>query len=80
MFDLDRQILANQINNNPGTKEELESEFGQIWDTQQLQKDFKVLQFRAPFVIVKRRSDGVLGTLFFQHAPRYYWGWDENNG
>lgn len=80
MFDLDRQILANQINNNPGTKKELESEFGQIWDTQQLQKDFKVLQFRAPFVIVKRRSDGVLGTLFFQHAPRYYWGWDKNNG
>ena len=30
--------------------------------------------FPAPLVVVRRRSDGVLGTLFFQHEPRFYFG------
>jgi hypothetical protein len=30
----------------------------------------------APMVIVRRKSDGVRGTLFFQHDPRYYWGFN----
>lgn len=81
MLDSLRRILANQINNNPSTKEELESEMGQVWDTNELLKDFHVIQFAAPLVVVKRRSDGTLGTLLFQHAPRYYWGWkEEDNG
>jgi hypothetical protein len=26
----------------------------------------------APFVVVRRRSDGQEGSLMFQHWPRYY--------
>jgi hypothetical protein len=44
------------------------------WDTKQLQVDFEVLAFAAPFVVVRRRSDGVKGTLQFNHRPRIYWG------
>lgn len=45
---------------------------GQTWDTQQLQDDFTVEGFIAPFVVVRRKSDGVRGTLEFRHNPRVY--------
>ena len=47
---------------------------GPTWDTQELQRDYEVLGFAAPFVHVKRRSDGVRGTLEFKHSPRVYFG------
>lgn len=43
------------------------------WDTDELLRDFEVLfAFRAPLVVVRRRSDGVMGTLEFRHSPRVY--------
>jgi hypothetical protein len=51
---------------------ELEKQYGQVWDTQQLQKDFTVVGFGAPFVSVIRKKDGKKGSLQFQHSPRYY--------
>ena len=42
------------------------------WDTAQLQADFEVLGFMAPFVVVRRRSDGVRGSMEFTHSPRFY--------
>jgi hypothetical protein len=48
---------------------------GQTWTTQQLQEDFEVEGFAAPFVVVRRKSDGVRGSLEFQHSPRVYFGW-----
>lgn len=48
---------------------------GQEWDTAQLQEDFTVVGFAAPFVVVRRKSDGVKGTLEFKHSPRVYFGW-----
>jgi hypothetical protein len=47
---------------------------GQTWDTEQLQKDFEVMGFGAPYVAVRRKSDGVVGTLEFTHQPRLYFG------
>lgn len=45
---------------------------GQTWDTTQLQEDFTVVGFAAPFVVVRRKSDGQEGTLEFTHSPRIY--------
>lgn len=45
---------------------------GQTWTTEELTRDFVVLGFGAPFVAVRRRSDGVEGTLEFKHSPRIY--------
>lgn len=42
------------------------------WDTQALKDEFEVLGFQAPFVRVRRRSDGAEGTLEFTHSPRVY--------
>lgn len=66
-----REMMA-QINAVEGSREYLEAKHGQVWDTNQLQEDFVVLGFLAPFVIAKRKSDGVRGSLFFQNSPRLY--------
>jgi hypothetical protein len=66
-----RQRLA-EINAEPGSREALEAEHGQVWDTSQLSQDFDVTGFMAPFVVVCRKSDGVKGSLEFQHNPRFY--------
>ena len=67
-----RRELVNRINAEPGSREALEKQYGQVWDTQQLAQDFEVLGFMAPFVVVRRKSDGVKGSLEFQHSPRFY--------
>jgi hypothetical protein len=33
-------------------------------------RDFTVIRFMAPYVLVVRKSDGVRGTLEFTHRPR----------
>ena len=70
-----RQQLA-EINADPGSREALEATHGQVWDTQQLREDFEVLGFMAPLVVVRRRSDGARGSLYFQHDPRFYYGFE----
>jgi hypothetical protein len=67
-----RRELVNEINSEPGSREALKVKYGQVWDTQELSRDFEVTGFMAPFVVVKRKSDGVVGTLTFQHSPRFY--------
>ncbi len=44
----------------------------QTWTTTELQKDFEVIGFQAPYVVVTRKSDNVKGTLEFTHSPRVY--------
>jgi len=67
-----RRALVGAINASPGSREALEAEHGQVWDTTELQEDFQALGFAAPFIVVKRKSDGVKGSLLFQHDPRFY--------
>ena len=72
-----RQLVA-EINAEPGSREALEAEHGQVWNTQELGSDFEVLAFMAPFVVVKRLSDGKKGSLMFQHSPRFYFKFKED--
>ena len=67
------QRLA-EINCEPGSREALEAQHGQVWSTDELTRDFEVLGFLAPYVVVRRRSDGRKGSLEFQHRPRFYFG------
>ena len=75
--DLRRRRLV-EINNTVESddaiteRQRLEARYGQIWDTAQLAKDFDVLGFMAPYVVVRRRSDGCKGSFEFQHLPRFY--------
>ena len=61
-----------EINAEPGSRAALEAQYGQVWDTQQLAEDFEVIGFMAPLVVVRRKADGVKGSLEFQHQPRFY--------
>jgi len=67
-----RKAMKNKINTLEGSREHLQNKYGQVWDTCELQKEFLVESFLAPFVLAKRKSDGVRGTLLFQASPRYY--------
>ena len=51
---------------------------GPTWTTRELQQDFEVLGFAAPFVVVRRRSDGAKGSLEFVHDPRIYFNFVED--
>ena len=64
--------MMAEINANPGSREVLEANHGQVWDTQALQQDFEVLAFMAPFVIVREKSTEAKGSLEFQATPRFY--------
>ena len=75
-----RRILTQAINSKRAERAELEKSHGQVWDTQQLQEDFSVKGFAAPFVIATRKSDGKVGSLLFQHDPRFYWGFAADDG
>jgi hypothetical protein len=68
---LRRQRLV-EINTEPGSRAALEGQYGQVWDTNALRRDFDALGFAAPLVVVRRKSDGVRGSLEFQHDPRLY--------
>jgi hypothetical protein len=46
------------------------------WDTKQLQEEFEVLGFSAPFVVVRRKADGKKGLMQFNHSPRVYFGFE----
>ena len=50
----------------------LEGIHGQVWNTAEVSKDFKIVGFMAPFVVANRKSDGKQGVLEFQHSPRFY--------
>ena len=66
-----RQRLA-EINAEPDSREALEAQHGQVWNTDELSRDSEVIGFMAPFVVVRRKSDGKKGGLEFQHSPRFY--------
>ena len=74
-----RERLA-EINAEPGTKEALEAQYGKVWTTDQLSEDFEVIGFSAPLVVVRRKSDGVKGSLEFQHNPRMYFNFKPHEG
>jgi len=67
-----RREMVAQLNAVEGSREYLEAKHGEVWDTTELQEQFEVTGFMAPFVGVRRRCDGVKGSVMFQATPRYY--------
>jgi len=44
----------------------------QTWTTAELQEDFEVIGFMAPYVAVRRKKDNIIGSLEFSDHPRTY--------
>ena len=73
-----RERLA-EINAEPGSRQALEAQYGNVWDTQELSRDFEVEGFLAPLVVVRRKADGQRGSLEFQHQPRFYFSFSPHS-
>ena len=74
-----RERLA-EINAESGTREALEAQYGKVWTTNELAEEFEVIGFMAPLVVVRRKADGVKGSLEFQHNPRFYFNFQQYEG
>jgi hypothetical protein len=64
--------MPDETNEIEVVRQQLEEKYGAVWNTKEVQQDFTVLSFLAPYVIVVRKSDGAKGRLEFQHSPRFY--------
>jgi hypothetical protein len=61
-----------EINAEPGSRKALEAAHGQVWTTDELRQEFEFIGFMAPVCVVRHRSDGRKGSVFFQHHPRFF--------
>ena len=50
---------------------------GPRWTTEEMQRDFEPIGFAMGYIVVRRRSDGVKGSLHFTHSPRVYFDFQE---
>jgi hypothetical protein len=71
-YERARRARLAEINEAPKDADALRAAHGEVWDTDGLRRDYEVIGFAAPFVVVRRRADGVVGSLEFQHEPRLY--------
>jgi len=69
-----------EINAEPGSREALAAKYGKTWTSQELAEEFQVIGFMAPLCVVRRRSDGVKGSVEFQHSPRYFFSFQPHEG
>ena len=74
--NLRRERMA-EIAADAGSRKSLEARYGQVWDTAELTKDFAVIGFAAPLVVVRRKADWKKGSLEFQPSPRLYFNFEE---
>lgn len=70
-----RRAIAVTVNRDPSERAELEAIHGKVWDTEELRREFEVISFGAPLVVVRRKDDRTVGVLMFQHHPRYYFNY-----
>jgi hypothetical protein len=73
-----RRALVTHINAQAAERADLEIQYGQVWNAAEFAADFEVLEFLAPFAVVKRKSDQQLGSVLFQHWPRYYFAFHQD--
>lgn len=58
----------------PRTEDQLRAEYGDVLDTAGLARKYVVIAAGGGRVVVRRRADGVIGTLNYQDGPRLYFG------
>lgn len=69
--DDDMDVLA-AISLQPRTRAELETEFGEVWDIDELSREFVVTAVIPPKYIVRRISDGAVGSMLMQLRPKLF--------
>lgn len=56
---------------------QLETEYGEVWNDEEVREAFDFKSFLSPRAIVIRKSDGAKGTLRFTHHPRFYFQFEK---
>jgi hypothetical protein len=74
-----RRARSAEINTAPAGRAVLEATHGRVWDADELGREFEVVGFLAPYVVVRRKSDGQVGSLEFQHQPRFYFNYQPDH-
>ncbi len=54
-------------------KERLEKQYKEVMTTDEAREKYEFTGFCMGLALVKRKSDGVTGTLDFTHSPRFYY-------
>ncbi len=75
-----RRARCAELAAEAGFRADLEARYGQVWSTDELTEEFEVLGFMAPLVVVRRKADGVTGSLEFQGRPRFYFTFEPHQG
>ena len=73
-----RRERVVEINSDAGPREELEKRYGKVYTLAELSEEYVISGFMSPFVVVKRKSDGVKGSFEFQHSPRFYFNFTQD--
>jgi len=58
----------------------LEARHGKVWSAEELEQEFVVTAFVGPHVVVRRKADGVVGTLEFTRRPHLFFILPPNKG
>lgn len=61
-------------------RKQLEAKYGKVWNTEELQQEFSVQGFSMGLVVVSHRENQKVGSLSFQHNPRFYYDFVEHKG
>lgn len=75
MSDPTEDIRRAMVPTMPAELQARLDEGEKVWTTDEMTAEFTPDGFLAPLIVVRRKSDGVRGTLMFAHSPRYYFGW-----
>lgn len=54
------------------TRAELEAKYGRVLSTRELAREYLVVSIIGDRVVVRRKSDSVVGQMTFTNSPRYY--------
>ena len=58
----------------PRSREELAAQHGDVYDTAELARSFIVTAIINDQIVVRRKSDNLVGTMRYQDRPRLYFG------
>lgn len=73
--DIRRREVA-ELNAAKADRERLAAIYGEVYNLDELRELFEVTGFMAPYVVVRRKADGQVGSLQFQHSPRFYFNFE----
>jgi hypothetical protein len=72
-----RQAVAEinseiESNDPDAERKRLEATHGKVYDTNEVREAFEIEGFMAPYCVATERATRLLGSLEFQHRPRFY--------